>query len=261
MSLALIRSVSVVSLCGVMALAAGCMSTGVRKPTIHPVVFEPDGNAGPTAQAPARMAVARVGYPEHYHDAREDGTARVLSIYETPEEVSANEFAQLPAALDGVRDVLVIQPDMAVHGPVDTPAELRAAARHYRSDLVLAFSVSIDRDTDYHFPILAVLTLGLAPNATAEVDGRAQAVLLDSRTGYIYERFDTTAETWQLANAWSEGEAEDQSQERVERRLLGQLLEQVKERWPGVAEQIGGVRVEPRGVRPVRTTTAQHRDW
>ncbi|MGC4030511.1 MAG: hypothetical protein QM754_02015 [Tepidisphaeraceae bacterium] len=121
----------------------------------------------------------------------------------------------------------------------EQPSEesLRRAAARTHSDMVLMYTF----DTQFYVKDFAgpvtVFTLGLSPNMRAYVTTTASAMLVDTRTGYIYGGAEATAKSDQLANGWTSDDAVDDTRLRTEKESFGKLLGELEKTWAGVLKQ------------------------
>lgn len=230
-------------------VGCGRMSTVAA---VDPLVYHQPMTLGsaivlPAASLPARVALVQVAYDCGPREAGAPGPAPVpgpgarLKIVPTPPSIAVPAIKTFAANVTGVRDAFVLQPEMAASPSFADPSALRQAARRYDADLVVAFSTSESWGSKEHLPVLTVLTLGFAPNVTADADAIARATVLDARTGYVYGSFDVTAESWELATAWNKDDAAQQAREQASSKLVEQLLAEAQEHWPQVMAQAKGL--------------------
>lgn len=247
------RSFSMVVVAAMALLGVGCASYTTPGPAADMTKLgateamkragsEPSINAEfdkkPLASFPASVAVIHVQGPAYrsYTWQRDGNTVpgnyTVITKREAESDANIERLQKLPM-------VAGIAPmnKMLFGGPVNTEADLRRAAARVQADITLIYTF----DTrfyvkDYAAP-MSVVTLGLSPNKQAKVSTTASAILLDTRSGYIYGLAESTAESDQIANAWTSSDAVDDTRRRTERDSFNQLVGELEKSWAGVVKQ------------------------
>ncbi len=187
----------------------------------------------PAAAFPAHIAVARVqgaGYRSMTVDSYGYGQVGVV----TTRDVEKDEQVARIAALPGIAGLAPVN-RLLLPGRIDSELDLRRVAASVQADMLLLYTFDTRFNTGTTIPALGVVTLGLFPNKEARVTSTASAVLLDTRTGYVYGVCEATAQTEQLANAWSTKDAVDQARRRAETRAFDSLVGEFEKVWTGVA--------------------------
>ena len=117
--------------------------------------------------------------------------------------------------------------------------ELREAAARVHADLILIYTFDTAfYDTDVARP-LTVITLGLSPTRKLGVSTTASALLIDTRTGYIYGTYEATKKADTMASSWNTSDSADRVRRDNEHEALGLLVGQVEKTWPKMVEQYG----------------------
>ncbi len=191
-----------------------------------------------TAQFPATLAFVRVQAPT-YASARlpetQSGPAgrfRVITTREAEDDAQVERLGHLPQ-VTGVTTLsrLLLPPD--VQGDKD----LREAAARLHADLVLVYTFDTAIfDTDLARP-LTVVTLGLSPTRKLAISTTASALLLDTRTGFVYATYEVTKKGDTLATSWNTADSADQVRRDNEHEAFGLLVGQVEKTWPRLVEQ------------------------
>ena len=233
------------ALCGVLLTLGGCNGRIASAPAVDPVVFRPpaavtlQGSQGalPAATLPARIAIAQIAYDCAPHEVASNAR---LKVVHTPPSVAVPLLKDFVADTREIRDVFLLDPAMMGAASFSDPSHLLAAAQRYGADIVLAFSTSYTSGQRQHVMPLSVLTLGFAPNVTADADAIGRVAILDARTGYVYQQFDVTAESWQLATSWNKDDAQEQASSEAQERVIRRVVEQARKQWPTVAAQLAG---------------------
>ena len=188
----------------------------------------------PAASFPASIAVVRVqdrGYRSYGTYGIDYGSYSVVGVREAEQGTEFSAFTQLPMVSQ------IIPLNRMVIGKIEGEKDLREAAARVQADMLLLYTFDTRFGVESTVPALGVITLGLFPNDEARVTSTASAALIDTRTGYIYMLAEATADTRQIANAWTSRDAVDQSRRRAERDAFGQLTDQLQRGWKDVAER------------------------
>jgi len=191
----------------------------------------------PAADFPARIAVARVqdrGYRSHSTRGYGTGAFTVVTERDIEPDDTFDRIAGLPMVQGVAAMNRLILPEQ-----FRTAEDLRWAAAQLHADMLLLYTLDTDFDVEHKLAPLAVFTLGLFPQEEARVSSTASAILLDTRSGYVYGLAESTSHTTQLANSWTSSSAIDQSRRRAERRAFADLLDQVSGMWAKVAGEYG----------------------
>jgi hypothetical protein len=95
-------------------------------------------------------------------------------------------------------------------------------------------------DTSFHdrdaLKPLTVVTLGLSPTKVTSVTTTASAVLLDTRSGFVYGVAEASARKSGVASAWTTGDAIDADRKRTETEAFEKLVGEIETMWQGVSE-------------------------
>jgi hypothetical protein len=191
--------------------------------------------AKPSAQFPALVAMARVqGAKYESRTASTFGRGRfsIVTTRDVEEEATINRLAKMQQ----VRGLATLN-RLLLPENLESERDLRGAAARMQADIVLLYTF----DTQFYVKDFAgpvtVFTLGLSPNRKAYVTTTASAVLLDTRSGYVYGGAEETARSSQLANGWTTGEAVDDTRLRTEREAFEKLVTSLEKEWPNVVSQ------------------------
>lgn len=65
------------------------------------------------------------------------------------------------------------------------------------------------------------------------------ALLLDTRTGYLYSACETTKKAEARSPSWGTGDTADETRRDNERQAFGQLMDEVEKTWPRLLAQYG----------------------
>ena len=190
----------------------------------------------PLANFPASIAVARIQAPGYRsYTAQGWGNGR-YSLITTRDIEKPEQFDKL-AALPMVQGIAPIG-RLSISSPdLRSDVELRQAAAQLQADMLLIYTI----DTAFYVRDMAtpltVISLGLSPNKEARITTTASAVLLDTRTGYIYGSAEATDRSDRLANAWTSDDAVDMSRLKTESAAFDKLVIDLQKMWPGVVKR------------------------
>ncbi|MDY7108286.1 MAG: hypothetical protein SYC29_06575 [Planctomycetota bacterium] len=186
----------------------------------------------PTARFPVTLAVVRVqeaGYRSR--TARGYGSGEYSVV--TTRDIEEDEDFKAINDLDRISGVATVN-RLLLPARLSDDRELRAAAAAVHADMLLLYTLDTAFTTEDGMRPLTVLTLGLFPTKNVRVNSTASALLLDTRTGYVYGVAEASAEGAQLANAWTSGDAADQARRRIEREAFGRLVGRFEHAWADV---------------------------
>jgi hypothetical protein len=160
--------------------------------------------AKPTNPFPASIAIVRVQaptYTDYYLQQRGGsyGSARysVILAKEAGEDLQAERVANLQqvAGLVSINRMLLSERLEGDH-------EIRAAASRLQSDLIFLYTFDTAFfDTDVAKP-LTVITLGLSPTRKISAVTTCSALLIDTRTGYVYSAYEVTERAETFSTSW-----------------------------------------------------------
>lgn len=192
-----------------------------------------------TAPFPATLAFVRVQAPTYTSSrlpetlaATTTGRYRVITTREAEDDAQVDRLGRLPQ-VTGVTAIsrMLLPPD------VQSDKELREAAARLHADLILVYTFDTAFfDTDLARP-LTVITLGLSPTRKLAVSTTASALLMDTRTGFIYSTYEATKRADTLATSWNTADSADQVRRDNEREAFGLLIGQMEKTWPRLVEQ------------------------
>lgn len=186
----------------------------------------------PTARFPVTLAVVRVqgaGYRSRTTCGYGAGDYSVV----TTRDVEEDEDFQAIENLGRVAGVATIN-RLLLPSRLHDDRELRAAAAAVHAEMLLLYTFDTTFDTEDGMRPLTVLTLGLFPTKNVRVNTTASALLMDTRTGYIYGVAEASAKRTQLANVWTSQDAADQSRRKTEREAFLQLVREFEGGWAQV---------------------------
>lgn len=192
-----------------------------------------------TAPFPASIAFVRVQGPSytnyqlrHSGGAYGSGRYAIVTTRELGEEALLDGVAKLPQ-VSGVTGVN----RMLLPAELQGDREIREAAARLQADLVFIYTF----DTAFFEGDLArpltILTLGLSPTRKVQVATTVSALLLDTRTGYVYSTYEATKSSNALSTSWGTGDTADEERRNNERAAFEQLIEEFSRAWPKLLQR------------------------
>ncbi len=195
--------------------------------------------AKPAAAFPASIAAVRVQAPHYqsYHTQREGGVYgqgrySVITVKEVEEDADIQRISNLPQ-IGG----LITISTLLLPASLQSDRELREAAARLKADMVLLYTF----DTSFHdndaSVALNVVTLGLSPTRRVFVRVAASALLIDTRTGFIYAALEANEKRQVTTNAWESRETADRARLDAEKAAFKALVSEFEKNWPQIIER------------------------
>jgi hypothetical protein len=91
-------------------------------------------------------------------------------------------------------------------------------------------------DTDLAKP-LSVITLGLSPTRQISAVTTCSALLLDTRTGYVYSAYEVTERAQTFSTSWGSRDSADEARRNNEKNAFKRLIDEFTATWPKVLER------------------------
>lgn len=203
----------------------------------------PDIQAGfaakPSNPFPASIAVVRVQGPQYTnHWLQRQGGSYGTGRYSVVLTREANEDEQLVRVnrLPKVAGVVSVN-RMLLPETLESDKEIRAAASRLQADLVLLYTFDTAFfDNDVAKP-LTVISLGLSPTRRISATTTCSALLLDTRTGYVYSAYEVTERAETFATSWGSADTADEARRTNERAAFRKLVDELSASWPKVLER------------------------
>jgi hypothetical protein len=205
----------------------------------------PDIQAGfatkPSNPFPASIAVVRVQAPTYtnYYLQRAGGsygTGRYSVVFAK----EAGEESQLER-IGHLQDIagLVTLNRMLLPKQLKDDKEIRTAASRLQADLVFLYTFDTSFfDTDVATP-LTVITLGLSPTRSISAATTCSALLIDTRTGYVYSAYEVTQKAETFSTSWGSKDTADKARSDNEKEAFKKLIDEMIASWPKLLERHG----------------------
>ncbi|HVU34720.1 MAG TPA: hypothetical protein VHE61_14905 [Opitutaceae bacterium] len=205
----------------------------------------PDIQAGFAAKAtapfPATIAAVHVQAPDYsnYYIRNNGGiygTGKysIVTVHEAETQAEFDRIQALPQVAG-----LITLNRMLLPARLRDDRDFRAAAARLRADLVLVYTFDtsfFDHDAAKPF---TVITLGLSPTRKITAVTTVSALLMDTRTGYIYSAYEDTERKQTLSTSWGSRDTADEARQDTERRAFAKLVDDFATSWPRLLRQYG----------------------
>ncbi len=195
--------------------------------------------ARPAAGFPAGIAAVRVQAPRYhsYYTDREGGVYgggrySVITVKEVEENSDLERLSKLP----DVGGFITIS-SLLIPPTLQSDHELREAAARLKADMLLVYTF----DTSFHdndaSVALNVVTLGLSPSRRVFVRVAASALVIDTRTGFIYAALEANEKRQVTTNAWESRETADRARRDAEKAAFKGLVRDFEKNWGQIVER------------------------
>lgn len=231
-----------------LGLLSGCASTYIPPgakadlQAFAPAAIAEGFAAKPVATFPASIAAVRLQAPSYgnYYLAQNGGAygsgrASVVMTREVEEPRQIERLATLPQVSG-----LVALNRMLIPAKLESDRDIRAAAARLQADLVLLYTFDTAfYDHDLAKP-LSVITLGFSPTRKISAMTTASALLIDTRSGYVYAAYEVTKKAGTLSTSWGSSDAADGVRRDNERAAFTQLVDEFVAAWPKLLQRHAG---------------------
>jgi len=195
--------------------------------------------AKPVATFPVGIAAVRIQAPTYTNYYLQQnggiyggGRYSVITAHEVEDQGHFDRMAALPQ-ISG----LISINRMLLPSSINSDRDLRQAAARLQADLLLLYTFDTSfYDHDLAKP-LTIVTLGLSPTRRIHITTTASALLLDTRTGYVYSAYEATQSSDALSTSWGSGDAADAGRRQNERAAFSKLVDDFVASWPKFLER------------------------
>ena len=193
----------------------------------------------PTNPFPASIATVRVQaptYTNYYLQQRGgsygSGRYSVILAKEAGEDLQVERIGKLPQVAGLVSINRMLLPER-----LQGDREIRAAASRLQADLIFLYTFDTAFfDTDVAKP-LTVITLGLSPTRKISAATTCSALLIDTRTGYVYSAYEVTERAETFSTSWGSRDSADETRRKNEQEAFKKLIDEFVATWPKVLER------------------------
>lgn len=198
-------------------------------------------SAKPAAGFPAAIAVVRVQETKYrnYNTERNggvygEGRYSAVLVKEVEDDADLERLGKLPQV-----GGLITLNRLLLPARLHSDLELREAAARLKADMVLLYTF----DTSFHendeSVALNVISLGLSPTRKVFIQVAASALLIDTRTGFIYAALEANEKRAARTSAWESGQSADRARRDAEQAAFKKLAAEFEKTWPRVIERAG----------------------
>lgn len=188
--------------------------------------------AKPAITFPANIAFVRI-QDTGYRSASVEGVGTGAYSVVTARDIETDEDLQKISSLPGVGGVVALN-RLLLPKTLSSDLDLRAAAAKLHADAVLIYTMETTFDDGKIIAPLTTISLGLAPNKTFKIHATASAILLDTKTGFVYGALEELTSSSGLTMAWgSEGVIEN-GRKKAEHEALSKLLDAFGPFWKSI---------------------------
>ena len=178
--------------------------------------------AKPAIKFPANLAVVRIqesGYRSESCHGIGDGAYSVVTTRELETE---SDFLSI-SNLQGIDNVVTLN-RLLLPKSLSSDLEVREAAAKLHADGILVYTIATEFRDNNVIPPLTTLSLGLAPNKHYQITSSASAILMDTKTGYIYGALEESDLRSGLTTAWGGRDAIEAGRRKAERAAFDKML-------------------------------------
>jgi len=105
------------------------------------------------------------------------------------------------------------------------------AASVLKADLILVYTFDTVFFDEDRARILSTISLGFSPNRKITATTTASALLIDTRTGYIYSAYEATSSDTKASSVWGSREAADKARLETERKAFEGMVHEIISSW------------------------------
>lgn len=224
-------------------LLSGCMQTyqtpGTRAnlAELAPMNIKDGFLSEPSNPFPANIVAIRVqdGNYTNYNLGKYGGVVArgrysVVPTREVEEEKALEQIQSLPKVNQIISLNRLLLPDQ-----LNSLDQLRESASKLKGDLILLYTFDTVFFDEDKARVLTTITLGFSPNKRIHATTTASALLIDTRTGYIYSAYESTASDKKLSSAWGTRELADKVRLETEKEAFSKLADEFVKTWGNIS--------------------------
>jgi hypothetical protein len=185
--------------------------------------------ARPAIRFPATLAIVHIQEPGYRSESTQGVGSGAYSVV-TAHDIETEKDIDTISKLHGVGGVVTLN-RLLLPKSLSSDLDLREAAAKLQTEAILIYTIATEfSDNDIIAP-LTTLTLGLAPNKRYKINSTASAILMDTKTGYIYGALEEGELRSGLTIAWGSSSAIEASRKKAERAAFDKLLASFQPFW------------------------------
>lgn len=185
--------------------------------------------AKPAITFPANIAIVRVQAPGYRSESCEGYGTGAYSVV-TTRDIETEKDIQDISSLPGVAGVVTLN-RLLLPKDLSSDLSIRTAAAKLQADAILVYTMDTTFNDGRLLDPLTTITLGLAPNKTYKINATASAILMDTKTGYIYGALEELDSRSGVTMAWGSDKVIENGRRKAEREALDKLLSSFAPFW------------------------------
>jgi len=185
--------------------------------------------ARPAIHFPANLALVRVQESGYQSESTRGAGTGAYSVV-TSRDVETEKDIDAISKLHGVAGVVTLN-RLLLPKSFSSDLDLREAAAKLQTDAIVIYTMATEFSDNEVIPPLTTITLGLAPNKRYKISATASAILMDTKTGYIYGAIEEIENRSGLTIAWGSSNAIEASRKAAERAAFEKLLASFEPFW------------------------------
>ncbi len=201
---------------------------------LAPASVQEGFNAQPALRFPVGITAVRLQSPTYsnFHLGRADNSSPLdrFSVI-TTREVEDPELLDRLATLPKVSGLIGLN-RLLLPSHLSSEKDLRSAAARLQADLLFLYTFETTFHRHDQAMALTAVSLGLAPTKKIRVTTTLSALLIDTRTGYVYSAYETREQQVLRSTAFQSAENADQARRDNERAAFAKLVAEVEASWP-----------------------------
>lgn len=206
---------------------------------LAPVEIRESFEREPTNPFPASIVAVRLqgsGYTNYSLGRRggayDKGPYSIVLAREIEEDDDFERILNLPEVSN-----LISLNRMLIPERVHDIDDLRRAAARLRADLLFVYTFDTTFFDENKARPLSAITLGFSPTRKVTATTTASALIVDTRSGFIYGALESTEVNGRLSTTWGSREAADKARLSNERAAFLKLLDELENVWPRLLPQ------------------------
>lgn len=182
----------------------------------------------PQASFPANLTLLRLqgqDYSSYTYHHRNTGRFTPVTIHEFDPQPYINKLKSLPMvnSVSTMNRLLIPK--------CNNEKDARVAAARLQADMLILYTIDTQFFIDDGYKPLSVVSLGLLPTQNARVHSVASALIMDTRSGYIYGTAEASSKSEKKTSGWTSEDDVDRTRLETEKQALDRLMGQVPIAW------------------------------
>lgn len=191
--------------------------------------------AKPAIRFPATLALVRVQESGYRSESAQGVGAGAYSVV-TARDIETEQDIDAISKLPGVGGIVALN-RLLLPRSLATDLDLREAAAKLQTEAILIYTIATEFSDNEVIAPLTTLSLGLAPNKRYKINSTASAILMDTKTGYIYGALEEADRRSGLTIAWGSSSAIEAARKKAERAAFAKLLASFDPFWSRIYQR------------------------